>query len=79
MDTAIPVNGKPSDDLGQDLLNSIWKQEDFITRKALSKETGINEQQLSHYANGWRMPKPATQAKIINGIHSIARELSAIS
>ncbi len=53
--------------------------ENFITRKALSKETGINEQQLSHYANGWRMPKQATQAKIINGIHRIARELSAIS
>lgn len=53
--------------------------ENFITRKALSKETGINEQQLSHYANGWRMPKPATQVRIINGIRNIARELSAIS
>ena len=53
--------------------------ENFITRKALPNETGINEQQLSHYANGWRMPKPVTQAKIINGIRNIARELSAIS
>lgn len=32
--------------------------ENYITRKALSKETGINEQQLSHYANGQRHPRP---------------------
>lgn len=30
--------------------------ENFITRKALSDVTGINLQQLSHYANGWRNP-----------------------
>lgn len=29
MGAAIPVNGKPSDDLGQDLLNSIWKQAEW--------------------------------------------------
>lgn len=52
--------------------------ENFITRKALSVETGINEQQLSHYANGWKKPRPETQRKILDGIHSIARHLSLI-
>ena len=50
--------------------------EKYITRKALSKETGINEQQLSHYANGWKKPRPETQQKILDGIHAIGRHLS---
>lgn len=50
----------------------------FITRKALSRETGINEQQLSHYANGHKKPRPATQIKIAEGIRSISRRLTFI-
>lgn len=50
----------------------------FITRKALSRETGINEQQLSHYANGHKKPRPATQTKIAEGIRSISRRLTFI-
>ena len=52
--------------------------EKYITRKALSKETGINEQQLSHYANGWKKPRPETQKRILDGIHAIAQHLSLI-
>ena len=52
--------------------------EKYITRKALSLETGINEQQLSHYANGWKKPRPETQRRILDGIHSIVRQLSLI-
>jgi len=52
--------------------------EKYITRKALAIETGINEQQLSHYANGWKKPRPETQRKILDGIHSIAQHLSLI-
>ena len=50
----------------------------FITRKALSRETGIAEQQLSHYANGQRHPKPEMQKKILSGIRSICQHLSII-
>ena len=53
--------------------------EAFITRKALSEITGINLQQLSHYANGWRNPRPDMQKRIIDGIHSISHKLAAIS
>jgi len=53
--------------------------EAFITRKALSEITGINLQQLSHYANGWRNPRPDMQRRIIDGIHSISHKLAVIS
>ena len=50
----------------------------YITRKALANETGIAEQQLSHYANGQRHPRPAMQSRIVSGIRSIAERLSII-
>ena len=52
--------------------------EKFITRKALSIQTGINEQQLSHYANGQRKPRPAMQRRIQDGIRAIAMQLSSV-
>lgn len=53
--------------------------EAFITRKALSDATGINVQQLSHYANGWRNPRPAMQRRISDGIRAISQKLAAVS
>lgn len=53
--------------------------EGLIPKSAISKVTGINQQQLTHYASGYRVPRPAMRAKIIDGIHQIARQLSAIS
>ncbi len=47
----------------------------FLTRSALSRVTGINEQQLSHYITGYRNPRPKQREKIINGIHKIGNEL----
>lgn len=53
--------------------------ETFITRKALAEITGINLQQLSHYANGWRNPRPDMQKRISEGIRSISCKLAVIS
>lgn len=50
----------------------------WITLRALSHETGINQQQLSHYANGWRTPREDMQEKIYNGIKSIGEKLTSI-
>lgn len=50
----------------------------YITRKALAKETGINEQQLSHYANGQRHPRPAMRQRITEGIRTICARLNGI-
>ena len=50
----------------------------YVTRKALARETGTNLQQLSHYAKGHRNPRPEMQEKIIQGIRNIGRQLSEI-
>lgn len=51
----------------------------YVTRKALARETGINLQQLSHYAKGHRNPRPEMQEKIIQGIRNIGRQLSEMT
>ena len=53
--------------------------ETFITRKALSEVTGINLQQLTHYASGWRNPRPEMQRRITEGIRAIRQKLAVIS
>lgn len=53
--------------------------EGIISRKALSDITGINLQQLSHYASGWRHPRPDMQRRIIEGVNRLGHELIAIS
>ena len=50
----------------------------YITRTALARETGINEQQLSHYANGWKIPRPETHRRILAGIEAISKRLAMI-
>ena len=52
--------------------------ENWITLKALSQETGINQQQLSHYANGWRHPRRDMHIKIAEGIRPIGKKLCAL-
>lgn len=50
----------------------------IITRAAISRATGINERQLGHYASGFRNPRPQQRDRIINGIHSIGKELTSV-
>ena len=50
----------------------------YITLKALSDETGIKQQQLSHYVNGWKEPRIATQKRIIDGLRSIVANISMV-
>ena len=50
----------------------------YITRKALARETGINEQQLCHYATGRKNPRPETSRKILAGIKTISQRLALI-
>ena len=53
--------------------------EGLVPRTAIAKATGINVQQLTHYASGWRHPRPEMQKRILDGIHKIGNELIAIS
>jgi predicted RNase H-like HicB family nuclease len=53
--------------------------EGIVSRKALSQITGINQQQLTHYASGWRNPRPEMQQRIIAGVHELGHQLIAVS
>ena len=52
--------------------------EGLVTRAAISKATGINQQQLTHYASGIRVPRKAMREKIENGVRAIANQLVAV-
>ena len=45
----------------------------------LSRLTGINQGQLSHYMTGRRKPSPMTIRKMQNSIHQFAGELSRVN
>ena len=51
----------------------------IFTKAALSRITGINERQLWHYAAGVHKPRKKQAEKIQNGIHSLTKELEALS
>jgi hypothetical protein len=51
----------------------------IITRAALSRLTGINEKQLGHYVCGRSKPRHQQSLKIVNALHSLGNELTAIS
>lgn len=53
--------------------------EGLVSRTAISKATGINQQQLTHYASGYRIPRPMMRQRIIDGIHGIAALLNSVS
>jgi len=50
----------------------------ILTRSAIARISGINERQIGHYASGYRTPRPKQREKIVNGIHSISRELASV-
>lgn len=56
----------------------LHKLDGIITRSAIARATGINERQIGHYASGHRRPRAEQRDKIINGIHCISKELSAL-
>jgi len=50
----------------------------ILTRSAIARVSGINERQIGHYATGIRTPRQLQRTKIIDAIHSISKELSAV-
>ena len=45
--------------------------EPYTSLAAIARASGINEQQLSHYANGVKTPRPQQRERIVAGIHKI--------
>ena len=50
----------------------------YLSLAALSRATGINQRQLSHYANGVRHPRPEQRERIVEGFHKIGKELLSV-
>lgn len=50
----------------------------YLTLAAISRASGINQHQLSHYANGLKQPRPQQRQRIVDGIHKIGQELLAV-
>jgi len=50
-----------------------------VTKTALSKASGINVTQLSHYSSGLKKPRKEQREKIISGLHKIANDLLSVA
>ncbi len=46
-----------------------------VSLVAISRVSGINQHLLSHYANGLKQPRPQQRQRIVEGIHSLGRQL----
>lgn len=49
-----------------------------LSLAGLSRLTGVNPQQLSHYVTGRRNPSPKTVKKIMDSIHAFGEDLSTV-
>lgn len=61
-----------------DVATMLRAYEPYYTLAALSHATGINQHQLSHYANGLKHPRPQQRKRIVEGMHEIGRQLLAV-
>lgn len=52
--------------------------ERYTSLEAISKVSGINAKQLSHYANGLKQPRKPQRDRIIQGLHEIGRRFLAM-
>lgn len=49
--------------------------EPYVSLAAISRASGINQGQLSHYANGMKKPREEQRRRIVESLHSIGRRL----
>lgn len=49
-----------------------------LTLASISRVTGINQRQLSHYATGHSKPRALQSQRIATGVHALARQLSQV-
>ena len=61
-----------------DVATILRAYEPFVSLASISRASGINQHQLSHYATRAKNPRPAQRQRIVDGIHKIGRELLAV-
>lgn len=52
--------------------------EPYASLAAISRASGVNERQLSHYANGIKKARAQQRERIVEGLHEIGRRLIAV-
>lgn len=52
--------------------------EPYASLAAISRASGINQNQLSHYATGLKQPRPQQRKRIVDGIHHIGKKLLTV-
>lgn len=50
----------------------------IVSRAAIARASGINERQLGHYITGRVTPRPDNRAKVVEGLHQIAKDLMRV-
>ena len=50
----------------------------YATLAAISRASGVNERQLSHYANGTKKPRGPQRQRIVDGLHKIGQSLMSV-
>lgn len=73
------VNGDYDIEYDLDAAALIRNAETFTTMSAISRISGINQKQLSHYANGVKHPRPIQLARIKAALAIIGTQLLALS
>ena len=54
------------------------RSEQFTSYSAISRASGINVQQLSHYANGLKHPRKEQRERIVAGLRQISSNILAM-
>lgn len=73
------ANGEYEPEFILDTTAILHDAEEYTTLAAISRASGINQKQLSHYASGLKQPRPNQIDRIKAGIHSIGSQLLALS
>lgn len=73
------VNGDYDIEFNLDAAALIRCAESFTTMSVISRISGINQKQLSHYANGVKHPRPLQIARIKAALAVIGSQLLALS
>lgn len=73
------VNGDYDIEYDLDAAALIRTAETYTTMSVISRISGINQKQLSHYANGVKHPRPVQIAKIKSALAFIGSQLIALN
>lgn len=73
------TNGNYDIEYRPDAAALIRNAEAYTTMSAISRVSGINQKQLSHYANGLKHPRPLQLERIKSALSEIGTQLLALS